>query len=86
VKLTTHLHLVPRSKNDGAIPPLLQYAFMVWCLVKSTGTTLPLPFTFIDPNLIYTSNVTRFTVLHTFDKALSNKPISINVYSDIKVY
>jgi hypothetical protein len=27
----------------GAIPPLPQYAFMAWCLVKSTGTTLPLP-------------------------------------------
>jgi hypothetical protein len=31
----------------GAVPPLPQYAFMVWCSVKkSTGTTLPLPFTF----------------------------------------
>jgi hypothetical protein len=28
---------------SGAIHPLPQYAFMVWCLVKSTGTTLPLP-------------------------------------------
>jgi hypothetical protein len=27
----------------GAIPPLLQYAFMAWCsLEKSTETTLPL--------------------------------------------
>jgi len=26
---------------SGAIPPLPQYAFMAWCLVKSTGTTLP---------------------------------------------
>jgi hypothetical protein len=34
VKLTTHLHLVPRSKKNGAIPPLPQYAFMAWCLVK----------------------------------------------------
>jgi hypothetical protein len=31
---------------SGAIHPLPQYAFMAWCLVKSTGTTLPfLPFT-----------------------------------------
>jgi hypothetical protein len=28
---------------SGAIHPLPQYAFMAWCLVKSTGTTLPLP-------------------------------------------
>jgi hypothetical protein len=40
VKLTTHLHLVPRSRMCGAIPPLPQYAFMAWCSVKSTGTTL----------------------------------------------
>jgi hypothetical protein len=35
--------LVPRSRMRGAIPPLLQYVFMAWCLV-STGTTLPLPY------------------------------------------
>jgi hypothetical protein len=28
---------------SGAIHPLPQYAFMAWCLVKSTGTTLLLP-------------------------------------------
>jgi len=27
---------------SGAIPPLPQYAFMAWCLVKAQGTTLPL--------------------------------------------
>jgi hypothetical protein len=26
---------------SAAMPPLPQYAFMAWCLVKSTGTTLP---------------------------------------------
>jgi len=30
----THLHLVPRSRMCGAIPPLSQYVFMEWCLVK----------------------------------------------------
>jgi hypothetical protein len=29
---------------SGAIHPLPQYAFMAWCLVKSTGTTLPFTF------------------------------------------
>jgi len=28
VKLTTHLHLVPRSRMCGAIPSLLQYVFI----------------------------------------------------------
>jgi hypothetical protein len=35
MKLTNHLHLVPRSKMRGAIPPLSQYTFMAWCLVKN---------------------------------------------------
>jgi hypothetical protein len=34
VKLTTHLHLVLRSKLHGAVPPLPYYASMAWCLVK----------------------------------------------------
>jgi len=34
VKLTTYLHLVPRLKMRGAIPPLLQYVFILWYLVK----------------------------------------------------
>jgi hypothetical protein len=36
VKLTTHLHLVPKSMS-GAIHPLPQYTFMEWCLVKAQG-------------------------------------------------
>jgi hypothetical protein len=37
VKLTTHLHLVPRSKNEWNYTSAPQYAFMVWCLVKVQG-------------------------------------------------
>jgi len=29
-----HLDLVPKSRMYGAIPPLPQYVFMVWYLVK----------------------------------------------------
>jgi len=35
--LTTHLHIVVLSRMSGAIPPLLQYAFMAWCSVKAQG-------------------------------------------------
>jgi hypothetical protein len=35
VKLTTHLHLVQRSRISVTIPPLPQYNFMAWCLVKA---------------------------------------------------
>jgi hypothetical protein len=34
MKLTTHLHPVPRSKMCGAIPPLPQYSFMAWFSIK----------------------------------------------------
>jgi hypothetical protein len=34
VKLTTHLHLVSRSRMRGVIPPLPQYVFMEWYLAK----------------------------------------------------
>jgi len=34
VDLTTHLHLVPRSRMCGAIAPFPQYASMAWCSVK----------------------------------------------------
>jgi len=34
MKLTTHLHLVPRSKNEWSYTSTPQYVFMAWCLVK----------------------------------------------------
>jgi hypothetical protein len=34
MKLTTYLHLMPRSRMHGAITPLPQYVFMALCLVK----------------------------------------------------
>ena len=36
VMLTAHLHLALRSRMSGAIPLLVQYAFVAW-----TGTNLP---------------------------------------------
>jgi hypothetical protein len=34
LKLTTHLHLVPRSKNEWICTSTPQYGFMAWCSVK----------------------------------------------------
>jgi hypothetical protein len=34
MELNTHLHLVLSLRRCGAIPPLLQYVFMAWYLVK----------------------------------------------------
>jgi hypothetical protein len=35
VKLTIHLHIVPRSRKRVIIPPLPQSAFVMWCSVKA---------------------------------------------------
>jgi len=32
--MTTHLHLVPRSKNEWSYTSTPQYVFMVWWLIK----------------------------------------------------
>jgi hypothetical protein len=42
VKLTTHLQLLPRSKNAWSYTSTSQYAFVAWCSVESTGITLQL--------------------------------------------
>jgi hypothetical protein len=34
LKLTIHLHLVPRSQDAWSYTSTPQYAFMAWCLVK----------------------------------------------------
>jgi hypothetical protein len=36
-KLTTHLHLVPRSRMPGAMPLLPKYAFITRCSIKAQG-------------------------------------------------
>jgi hypothetical protein len=38
VKLTTHLHLVPRSKNEWSYTSTPQFAFMAWCLVNHSDS------------------------------------------------
>jgi hypothetical protein len=47
-KTVAHKNEWSYQRMSGAIPPLPQYASMVWCSIKSTGTTLPSPFTFIN--------------------------------------
>jgi hypothetical protein len=57
VKLTTHLHLVPRSKNAWRYAFTSQYAFMARCSVrkKDRGNftfTFTFAFTFTYPDLV----------------------------------
>jgi hypothetical protein len=59
VKLTTHLHLVPRSRMHGNILPFPQYAFTAWCSVKKHKDN----FTFY----LYVYAIIKYTVsLHIF--------------------
>jgi hypothetical protein len=61
MKLTIHLHLVPRSRICGAISTLSQYIFMVWCLVAQGQLyLLPLPNII---NAMYTQYLTKVSVL-----------------------
>jgi hypothetical protein len=39
IKLTTHLHLVQRSRNAWSYTTLPQYVFIAWCLVKFRHNT-----------------------------------------------
>jgi len=48
--MTTHLHLVPRPKNEWSCTFTPQYAFMAWCLVKAEGQLYL--FTFISQEAV----------------------------------
>jgi hypothetical protein len=48
VKLTAHLHLVPRLRMRGAIPALPQFVFMAWRLVKRRDNS---PYLAVSSNL-----------------------------------
>jgi len=50
VKLTTHLHLVPRSKDKWSYTFTPQYAFMAWGSVKVPAYLYFFTFTFNLPN------------------------------------
>jgi hypothetical protein len=55
---------------SGATPPLLQYVFMAWCLVKAQGQlSLPLPFTEEHITLQFilsTDNIINYTSLQIY--------------------
>jgi hypothetical protein len=54
-------HLVPRSRKRGTIPPLPQYAFMVWCLVKHRDN-----FTFYLYTYMFSCSLYLFTLPQHF--------------------
>jgi hypothetical protein len=58
MKLTTHIHLVSRSKNDWSYTLTSQYAFMAWCSVKAQGQL----YLYFDPN-VDDADVGRFVTL-----------------------
>jgi hypothetical protein len=63
----------------GAVPPLPQYAFMAWCLVKKiTGTTLRLP-AILAPALHSNSNFLGAPRCHKDRYALESLKIRVQL-------
>jgi hypothetical protein len=90
VKLTTHLHLFPRSRTRGTIPPFSQYAFMAWCLVKAQGLYLFLTLPCIVNELLNAVSLHLRTMrLAYFNSAdlsrylpwISSAPVSLSLFS-----
>jgi hypothetical protein len=54
MKLTTHLHLLLRSKNEYSytITPPIRFHGVVVSLKKGTGTTLPSPLRYLDKPIV----------------------------------
>jgi hypothetical protein len=90
VKLTSHLHIMPRSRMHGVILPVSQFAFMAWCSakVKRRGSftfTFKLTFTFTFYSLCYHVHAPH-THTHTriyiyVQLYLSGIILSLNVHS-----
>jgi hypothetical protein len=74
VKLTTHLNLVPKSRMCRAIPPLPQYIFMVWCLVKHSDN-----FTFYL--LLFKDGVDMTVII-----CANNLPLKLYHSAEVKLY
>jgi hypothetical protein len=71
---TTHLHLVPRLKNTWGYTSTPQYAFMAWCSVTVTGTTLPLPF-----YRTYLETASSIHTLRTREAVVTRNPLNMGL-------
>jgi hypothetical protein len=86
VKLTTHLHLVPRSKNEWSYtftPPIRLHGVV---LNKSTGTNLPLPFKCnrMSPQSRSWRRWRRKKIPATFDSRFQRIQILIPIFAPYK--
>jgi hypothetical protein len=72
VKLTTHLHLVPRSNDEWSYTSTPQYASMVWCSVKKKHR-VNFTFTFnFKINKVEDSETLAFVSLFNDDSSTAN--------------
>jgi hypothetical protein len=67
VKLTTHLHLVPRSKHAWSYTSTPQYSFVAWCSVKKHRDTFTFYLSMCTP-----INVTRTRLYISVRAVFSN--------------
>jgi len=71
-ELTTHLHLVSRSRMRGAVHPLPQYAIMAWCSVN-----LLLLYLLCSLHALYTYVTTMHFMHHHLEMMFSDLSISL---------
>jgi hypothetical protein len=71
VKLTTHLHLVARSKSEWSYTSTSQYAFMAWCSVKHRDFTFY--GCFLPVSAVAVRNGKIFKIVGIIDTLLSEK-------------
>jgi hypothetical protein len=83
VKLTTHLQLVPRSKNEWNYTPTPQYSSMAWCSVKAQGQLhllhlLAYFIRYINSRQVFVSKYTELkTLVLLFTQSLLDRPVDL---------
>jgi hypothetical protein len=77
VNLTTHLHLVPRSKDERNYTSIPQYVFMAWCLVKHRDK-----FTFYLLSFGYESRCVTFLFMSAVEYLLDNQESTYSIASN----
>jgi len=78
VRLTTHLHLVLRSKNAWIYTSTSPYVFMSWCLVK------PRDYLYLTSSIGH--NPIRLYVTYEIEKASLNNARERNIKPDVRLY
>jgi hypothetical protein len=76
VKLTTHLPLVPRSKDEWSYISTPRYVFTALCSAKSTGTTFTIIIIIIIIIILIIIIITLQVIVACFGLSFSCHPVA----------